>query len=228
MHGLPRTSNRVNKFMFSFQREGGAFCRYRRVGGKGMVWDTGAGPCTHARIVRFLIQFGYSDDPRLRAAVDWLLASPREHGMWDCGTPSRPGCLRATLDVLRVAVLDAETAAHPATVRAAAIVSDLLMEPRMVRYHVGHEWQNLEYPYFGYGLLPALESLAHLGYTHEHPKIAAALDYLRGRQLPDGRWPVDQVPYRAPLDFGQQGAPNKWVTLDALRVLKALLGPRPG
>ena len=101
------------------------------------------------------------------------------------------------------------------------------MQPRMHRYHVGHEWQELEYPYFGYGLLPALESLAHLGYTPRHPQIAAALDYLLERQLPDGAWPVDQVPYRTPLDFGQPGAPNKWVTLDALRVIKSLLGPQP-
>jgi len=210
------------EFMFGFQRDGGAFFRHRRVTGQGMVWDPNAGPCTHARIVRFLIQFGYGDDPRLRAAVDWLLAAPRENGMWDCGAPSRPGCLRATLDVLRVAILDAETAAHPATGRAAAIVSDLLMEPRMVRHHVGHEWQDFEYPYFGYGLLPALDSLAHLGYTQEHPKIATALDYVLNRQRPDGSWPLDEVPYRPPFDFGPPGAPSKWITLDALRVVKGL------
>lgn len=220
--GLTREQEPIERaceFLFGFQREGGAFCRYRRVAGKGLVWDTGAGPCTQARIARFLLQFGYGEDPRLRAAIDWLVESPREDGMWDCGSPSRPGCLRATLD--------AETAAHPATARAAAIVADLLMEPRMARYHAGHEWQDLEYPYFGYGLLPALESLARLGYRQEHPQVAAALDYLLDRQLPDGTWPLDQVPYRAPLDFGQPGAPSKWVTLDALRVLKGLPGSQP-
>jgi hypothetical protein len=225
--GLTAANDQVQQaceLMFSFQREGGAFCRYRRVAGQGLIWDSDAGPCTHARIVRFLIQFGYGPDPRLRAAIDWLLASPREDGMWDCGASSRPGCLRATLDVLCVAALDAETAAHPAAVRAAILISNLLMEPRMGRYHVGHEWQDLEYPYFGYGLLPALESLASLGYPQDHPKIAAALDYLRSRQLPDGPWPLDQVPYRPPFEFGPPGAPSKWVTLDALRAIKALSG----
>jgi hypothetical protein len=213
---------RACEFMFHFQRDGGAFCRHRRVAGRGLVWDTGAGPCTHARIVRFLIQFGFGHDPRLRDAIHWLLTTPREDGMWDCGRPSRPGCLRATLDVLRVAALDTETAAHPAIARAAAKIAELLMEPRMARYHVGHEWRDLEYPYFGYGLVPALDSLAYLGYTCEHPKIAVALEYLLSRQLPDGSWPLDQVPDRAPFDFGQPGTPSKWMTLDVLRVFKSL------
>lgn len=227
--GLTASNEQIQRaceYMFGFQRDGGAFYRRRRVAGQGLIWDSGAGPCTHARIVHFLIQFGYADDPRLRAAIDWLLSVPKEGGMWDCGAPSRPGCLRATLDVLRVATLDGETAAHPATARAAAIVCDLLMQPRMARYHVGHEWRDLEYPYFGYGLIPALDSLAHLGYTQDHPKIAVALDYLLSRQLPGGSWPLDEMPYRLPLDFGQPGAPSKWVTLDAVRVVKRLSGPR--
>jgi hypothetical protein len=71
--------------------------------------------CTQARIVRFLIQFGYGDDPRTRAALDWLLTTQRDDGMWLCDRADRHGCLRATLDFLRAAVLDPETAAHPAT-----------------------------------------------------------------------------------------------------------------
>lgn len=53
------------------------------------------------------------------------------------------------------------------------------------------------------------------------------LDYMLSRQLSDGSWPLDQVPYRPPFDFGQPGAPSKWITLDALRAVKGLLG-QPG
>ena len=208
------------EFLFTFQRDHGAFCRRRRVAGKGVVWDTEPGPCTHARIVRFLIQVGYADDPRLRAAVDWLLSAQRDDGMWDCGSPRRPGCLRATHDVLRVAALDAETASHPAVARAAAAVCDLLMEPRMDRYHVDLEWTTLEYPYFGYSLLSTLDALGRLGYTAQEPKIAAALDYLLDQQRPDGAWTLNQRRRRLPFDVGQPGEPNKWLTLDALRVIK--------
>jgi hypothetical protein len=210
------------EFMFAHQREHGGFCRRRRVQGRGIVWDNHPGPCTHARIVRFLIQFGYGDDPRTRAAVNWLLATRRDDGMWLCRHTSGHGCLRATLDYLRVAALDPEAAAHPATARAAAVVCDLLMEPRMGRYHVPDLWTILEYPYFGYSVIGALDALARLGYTLEHPKVVAAMEHLLSRQLGEGTWSLDQSPHRPPLDFGQPGQPNEWLTLDALRAIKLL------
>jgi hypothetical protein len=228
--GLDRSHEQIAKaceFMFTFQRAHGGFCRRRRVAGQGLVWVDEPGPCTQARIVRFLIQFGYGDDPRTRAGVGWLLANQREDGWWDCGRPVRPGCLRATIDLLRVAALDGEMAAQPAMERGAAIVADLLMEPGMGKYHVGLPWATLEYPYFDYGLIPAVEALARLGYRVEHPKVAAAIDYLLSRQLPGGGWPLDRERERLPLDVGQAGQANKWLTLDALRVIR-LLGGSPG
>jgi hypothetical protein len=209
-------------YSFAHQRANGTFCRRRRVAGQGMVWEAQPDTCTHARIVRFLIQFGYGDDPRTRAAIDWLLETQRDDGMWLCDRRGRHGCLRATLDILRVAALDPQTAAHPTIARAAAVVCDLLMEPRMGRYHVDDQWTILEYPYFNYGVIPALDGLARLGYKLAQGKVAAATEYLLSRQLPAGSWPLDQSPRRPPLDFGRVDEPNKWVTLDALRVVKLL------
>ena len=210
------------EFIFGFQRDHGPFCRRRRVSGQGIVWDKDPAPCTHARIVRFLIQFGHSADPRVRRAIDWLMETQRDDGMWDCGRPTRPGCLRATHDVLRVAALDPKTAAHPAVIRDAAATSDLLMEPGMSRFHVGIPWTTLQWPPFDYSLVSTLDSLARLGYTLDHPKIAQATDYLLGRQLPDGSWPLDHTSSHPPFDPGPTGRPNKWVTLETLRVLKLL------
>lgn len=223
--GLTLENDQVRRsceFMFTFQREHGGFCRRRRVAGRGIVWDNQPEPCTHARIVRFLIQFGHARDPRTRAAVDWLLAEQREHGMWDCGSPGRPGCLRATHDVLRVAALDPVAAAHPAVARGADIVCNLLMKGNMSRYHVGIPWTTLQYPYFDYSLLSTLDSLARLGHTSKEPTIAEAVEYLLSRQLRDGAWPLDHSPRCPPFDIGQPGAPNKWLTLDALCVIRRL------
>jgi hypothetical protein len=213
---------RACEFMFTFQREHGPFCRRRRVAGEGIVWDTAPGPCTHARIVRFLIQFGYSQDPRIRAAILWLLEVQRDDGMWHCGRSDRPGCLRATHDVLRVAALDPASAAHPAVARGAAAICELLLEPRMARYHVGIPWTVLAYPYFDYSLISTLDALARLGYGPAHSRIAPAIEYLLSQQATDGAWYLDQVPRRPPFDVGQPGEPNKWLTLDALRALKLL------
>jgi hypothetical protein len=222
--GLTARNEHVRRgceFMFTYQREHGGFCRRRRIRGRGIVWDDQPSPCTHARIVRFLIQFGYTDDPRTRASVDWLLMTQRDDGMWHCRA-GRHGCLRATLDVLRVAVLAPETAARSAIARAASSVCDLLMEPRMGRYHVGDMWRVLEYPHVGYGVISALDALARLGYTLEQPQVATALEYLLSRQLPNGTWPLDQSAPSPPFDVGQPGKPNKWLTLDTVRVIKLL------
>jgi hypothetical protein len=210
------------EYMFTFQRDHGGFCRRRRVQGRGIVWDAHPGPCTHARIVRFLIQFGYADHPRTQAAVDYLLATQRSDGMWHCRRAHRYGCLRATLDALRAVVLVPRIVTRPAIARSAAILCDLLLEPRLGRYHVPDLWTVLEYPYFGYGVISALDVLARLGFTMEQPRVAMAMEDLLSRQLPNGRWPLDHHPRMPPFDVGQPGKPNKWLTLDALHVIQLL------
>lgn len=233
--GLTREIQGVRRgceFMFGFQRETGAFCRRRRVAGQGLVWDAEPGPCTHARIVRFLIQFGYGDDDRTRAALDYLLSGQRADGMWLCRRTGRHGCLRATHDALRAAVLEPGLSGHPAVARAAEALYGLLMEPRMPRYHVPDMWTVLEYPIFGYGATSALDTLGRLGYGLDSPRMAVAMEWLLSRQLPAGGWPLDQVPRRPPFDVGQPeqhgGASqaNKWVTLEALGAIKRLLEER--
>ena len=93
----------------------------------------------------------------------------------------------------------------------------------MSRYHVGDAWGTwdcLKYPYFGFSVISALDALARLGYASKEPKIDTAVEYLLSRQLPDGTWPLDESWPRSPIEFGQVGEPNKWLTLDALRVLR--------
>ena len=109
--------------------------------------------------------------------------------------------------------------------QAARAVCDLLMAPRMSRYHVGEAWgtwTKLKYSYFGFSLLSALDTLARLDFTPEEPKIAAAVEYLISRQGPDGTWTLDERWSNPPIDFGQPNQPNKWLTLDALRAVKRL------
>jgi len=216
---------RACDFLFEHQSMSGVFSRCQRVPGQGLVWREDAYPCTQARIVRFLIQFGYRADPRLGKTIDWLMVPQRQDGMYFCRAEGRRGCLRATIDILRVAALDPQVAARPAIAQAARSVCGLLLEPRMSRYHVGEAWgawESLKYPYFGFSVISALDALARLGYSPAEPKVAAALRYLLSRQLPDGAWPMDESWPHPPIDFGQPGLPSKWLTLDALRVVKLL------
>jgi len=228
--GLSRENSHIQRgieFMFTQQRPDGGFCRQRRVSGKDWVRDEQPEPCTQARIVRFLIQFGYGQDPRTRLAIDWLLEEQQSDAMWLCSHARGRGCLRATLDFLRATALDPATATLPTVARVALVVADLLLEPNMDRYHVSNEWLTLTYPYFGYSLIIALDTLARFGFTPAHMKIANSVEYLLSRRHPDGSWSLDERVERCPLDFGKPGEPNPCLTLEALVALKRL-GLRDG
>lgn len=225
--GLSAEDERIRgacEFMFSHQREDGAFRRWRHIPGN-WGWERNGEPCTHARIVRFLIQFGYGDDPRTQAAMSWLVQAQREDGGWLCmRSDTRHACLRATLDYLRATVLLPEALKTETTQRAAEFVAGLLMDPNMGRYHVSDAWTVLQYPYFNYGVLPALEVLTVLSYGQTHHGVAAATEWLLSRRQEDGTWPLDEEVFHPPADFGPAGQPNKYITLDALRVLKFVFG----
>src|SRR3989442_7886316 len=44
-------------------------------------WDE---PCLTGNMIRTLIKFGYSNDPRVRRAIDWMPKGQLEDGGWNC------------------------------------------------------------------------------------------------------------------------------------------------
>lgn len=70
-------------------------------------------------------------------------------------------------------------------------------------------------------LLQNVEALVALGYGKD-PRLAQALEEIRGKQDAQGRWALE-YDYSGKTwgDFGAKKQPNKWVTLRTLRVLKA-------
>ena len=85
-------------------------------------------------------------------------------------------------------------------------------------------WFKFGYP-IGYvtDVLQNLEALAALGYGRD-PRLAHAMDLVLSKQDAAGRWKMEYT-YNGKTwaDVETPGAPSKWVTLRALRVLK-----RPG
>jgi hypothetical protein len=71
-------------------------------------------------------------------------------------------------------------------------------------------------------LLQNVEALARLGCGGD-PRLANALAIVREKQDAQGRWPLEySYAGKTWVDFGPKKQPNKWVTLRALRVLKAV------
>jgi hypothetical protein len=84
-------------------------------------------------------------------------------------------------------------------------------------------WWKFGFPVFYVSdILQIAEGLVGLGYGKDR-RLANALKIIREKQDENGRWPME-YDYRGKtwLDFGMKKKPNKWVTLRALRVLKAV------
>ncbi len=83
-------------------------------------------------------------------------------------------------------------------------------------------WWKFGFPVFYVtDLLQVLEALCALGYARD-PRLSRALDLVREKQDGSGRWSLDyDYAGKTWVDFGTKRQPNKWVTLRALRVLKA-------
>jgi hypothetical protein len=84
-------------------------------------------------------------------------------------------------------------------------------------------WWKFGFPVFYVtDLLQLAEALVGLGYGHDS-RLSSTLDLVREKQDPHGRWLLEyDYTGKTWVDFGKKKEPNKWVTLRALRVLRAL------
>ena len=74
--------------------------------------------------------------------------------------------------------------------------------------------------YWRYDVLRALDYFRAAGSAPD-PRMAEAVDVVRSKRQPDGRWLLDRIhPGRVHFDVeGEVGGPSRWNTLRALRVL---------
>ncbi|MBN1177468.1 MAG: nitrogen fixation protein NifH [Dehalococcoidales bacterium] len=86
-------------------------------------------------------------------------------------------------------------------------------------------WWQFRFPSFwGADILQIAEAFTGLGYGAD-PRLANTFDLILNKQDGDGRWSLEFVDYTHKMwvKYGTLNQPNKWVTLRALRVLKAAL-----
>lgn len=83
-------------------------------------------------------------------------------------------------------------------------------------------WWKFGFPVFYVtDILQVVEALVGLGYASD-PRLENALALVRQKQNALGRWPMEyDYSGKTWVDFGPKKQPNKWVTLRALRALKA-------
>jgi len=83
-------------------------------------------------------------------------------------------------------------------------------------------WWKFGFPVFYVtDILQIAEALVGLGYGRD-PRLASTLELVRSKQDDAGRWPLEHnYDGKTWMRFGKMKEPNPWVTLRALRVLKA-------
>jgi hypothetical protein len=90
---------------------------------------------------------------------------------------------------------------------------------------VSSSWFKLGYPLsYTSDILEALDVLARLGLAQD-PRLSNAIEFMLSKQDNEGRWKLERtLNGKMWVDIERKGDPSKWVTLRALRVLKATEG----
>jgi hypothetical protein len=182
-------------------------------------------PCINGRVVALGAYFGVRSD-RL---VDRLLSEQLADGGWNCDAErgSVRSSFHTTICVLEgLLAFERAFSATPATTQARTRGQEYLLERRLLRRLSTGEiveptWAQFAFPpLWHYDVLRALDYLRSAG-VEPDARVDEAVGVVRDRRQSDGRWLLD---VRHPdtlheVMAGAVGAPNRWVTLRARRVL---------
>jgi len=176
--------------------------------------------CLTGYLVRALLHFGFLGDPRLDTAIDNLVRTAGEPARLDCIQNQRKPCQWGMVKMLS-AFAEIPEAERSSRVRAAiGSLADQLLDYPFDFQGREKRWLSFGFPYeYQSDLLDMLMVLAKLGYGKDS-RFRAYAQLVLSMQDEKGRW-VKRAGSRI-VDVGKNGRPNKWITLNALRVLKAI------
>jgi hypothetical protein len=193
-------------------------------GGFSMVKTRRSGifPCTTGAHLPMLVAFGLGDDPRVRRAFAFLIKDMSADDALDCGRYQHRDCLWGAIAALNgLAVLPADMRSSQSEAAVQRLAGALLDAD--YDFAGGHRrWLTLGVPRV-WDLLSALRALAAHGYARD-PRFGPLLDLFLNQQDEQGRWLCGSVSRTWPLE--KRNRPSKWVTLDALRLLRAMAGEK--
>jgi hypothetical protein len=206
--------------------------------------------CLQGNLCWALLELGH-DDSRLELAFEWMARSVTGEGvapssetnaavryyaskcgpLFACGSNNKLPCAWGAAKVMQAFGRLPAKSRTPLIDRAVqqGVGFLFIVDPALATYPTGFSdkpsgnWWRFGFPLFYVtDLLQIVEALVSLGYGSD-PRLANALAIVREKQDEQGRWPLEySYTGKTWVDFGPKKAPNKWVTLRALRVLKAV------
>jgi hypothetical protein len=182
-------------------------------------------PCINGRTIDAGAYFGVD----VSAMVERILGERLADGGWNCEVEN--GSVRSSFDTT-INVLDGlleferATGGSDAVREARRSGEKYLLERGLFRRKTTGEvaapaYLDFAFPYYWhYDLLRVLDYFRQAG-AEPDPRMAEAVEVVRSKQQPDGRWLLDRIhPGRVHFALdGEVGEPSRWNTLRALRVL---------
>ena len=181
-------------------------------------------PCINGRTIETGAYYAVDVSP----LVERILGERLADGGWNCEAEN--GSVRSSFDTT-LTVLDGLIQYEHATGGSASVREarrsgeEYLLERSLFRRKstgeiVNPAYLDFAFPYYWhYDVLRALDYFRRSG-AEPDPRMAAAIEIVRSKRQPDGRWLLDRVhPGRVHFALESAGEPSRWNTLRALRVL---------
>jgi hypothetical protein len=205
--------------------------------------------CLQGNLCAAVLDLGYSD-PKLDKAFEWMAKTVTGEGIapmkekdapvryyagkcgpnFACGGNNKQSCAWGAAKVMLAFSKLPSGSRTPVIERAVKAGIDFLFstDPAKADYPSGYtgkpsgNWWKFGFPVFYVtDLLQIVESLAGLG-CGKDPRLASALKLIGDKRDSSGRWPLEyNYDGRTWGTYGEMKKPNKWVTLRAMRALKA-------
>jgi hypothetical protein len=190
-------------------------------------------PCINGVALANAAYFGQGGN----AIVERLLDGRLGDGGWNCWAEygARVSSFHSTICVLEGLLAWQHAGGASSAVSAArAAAEEYLLERRLFRRRSTGEIVDPRFtmasfpPRWYYDVLRALDYFRSTGDAPD-VRCAEAIELIAAKRDADGRWPLENV-HQGPTHFemeGPEGAPSRWNTLRALRVLRWAGRPEP-
>lgn len=205
--------------------------------------------CLQGNLCWALMSLGASD-ARLDKAIDWMARTVTGEGiapasdktnperyygyksgpLFQCSVNGNQPCAWGAVKVMMAlgAIPVDQRTPHVACAIAAGaeflLAGDVARAgyPNGLNDHPSSSWWKFGFPLFYItDVLQNVECLVLLG-CGDDPRLLPAYDLIRSKCDSEGRWPLEyHYNGKTWIDVGRKGAPSKWVTLRALRALRA-------
>lgn len=196
-------------------------------------------PCLTANMAWSLVRFGYLDDERVQKAIEWLI----KHQRFD----DEPGKAPEWPYHLWKKCWDERTC-HSIIVKSLKLFAEIPENKRtpemeeyvvkgaehMLNHHIHKrkkysERGQFKWLEFGFPLMWNIDTLEVLGLLtklgYKDDRMQEAMDLMISKQNEEGKWILENTYNgRFVTNIERKGKPSKWITLNALRVLKRFYG----